>query len=216
METKLYNADAEQYVTLGLVAGGERYDIKFKFLALADTDSIEQVNLQNSDDADSARLFKKLVIGAEGCEDEDGNAFSPEALGELIPVEDQRYAIDAALMGTRFLPAPKAARKLNLRQMPEQSVYRMAVYFDGEEIITEHKMNLTTAGQQRVFRALESLQFPIQFGDHEIRSYGWGLVRLYDAMQCTASGYAGRIPAHHKMVVAAAHLRGQRQIVMGK
>lgn len=212
---KLYDADAEQHVTLALVAGGERYDVKFLFAPISDDLSIAFVDSQNGD-GDSAQLFKKLIRSAEGCEDDDGNEFTPEALAELIPLEDQRYAIDAALMGTRFLPKPKATRKLNLRQMPEQSVYSMAVYFDGEEIITEHEMNQATAEHQRVFRALESLQFPVEFGDHEIRSYGAGLVRLYNAIACTASGYVGRVPAHHKMVVAAAHLRGQRQIVMGK
>lgn len=216
METKLYDAEAPQHVTLALVAGGERHDIRFEFLPLADDDAINFIDSQGDDTGDSARLFKKLVVAAEGCEDDDGQAFSAQALGELIPESDQQYAIDGAIMGTQFLPAPKAGHKLKLRQVQLHSIYKMAVYFDGAEVITEHKMNSHTPEQDRVFQALERRAFPIKFGDHDIRSYGNGLVKLYDAMQCSAEGYAGRVPAHHKMVIAAAHLRGQRQIVMGK
>ena len=214
MEPKLYDSQANQRVTLAMVVGGEVYEPQFEFRPLSDEQAVSFID--GADEADSASLFTVLLAGATGFEDDNGEEFDVLTLDSLIPAEDKRYVVDGALMGTRFLPAPKAGKKLNLRQKPEHNVYRLAVYFDGAEIITEHKMNYGSAEHDRVFRQLEARQFPVKFGDHEIKSYGWGLVRLYDALQCSATGYAGQIPAHHKMVVAAAHLRGQRQIVMGK
>lgn len=214
MEPKLYDSQANQRVTLAMVVGGEVYEPQFEFRPLSDEQAVKFIDA--AEDVDSASLFTVLLAGATGFEDDDGEEFDLLTLDSLIPTEDKRYVVDGALMGTRFLPAPKASKKLNLRQKPEHNVYRLAVYFDGAEIITEHKMNYGSAEHDKVFRQLEARQFPVKFGDHEIKSYGWGLVRLYDALQCSASGYVGQIPAHHKMVVAAAHLRGQRQIVMGK
>lgn len=211
---KLYDSQANQRVTLAMLVGGEVYEPTFKFRPLSDDQAVAFID--TVEDADSATLFLSLLDGVTGIELDDDEAFDLAELANLIPAEDKRYVVDGALMGTRFLPAPKAAKKLNLRQKPEHNLYRLAVYFDGAEIITEHKMNYGSAEHDKVFRQLEARQFPVRFGDREIKSYGWGLVWLYDALQCSATGYAGAIPAHHKMVVAAAHLRGQRQIVMGK
>lgn len=216
METaeKLYDANAQQHVALAMVVGGEEFNIRFLLNPITDDEAISFID---DPDADSAKLFKKHVILAEGCADEEGNEFTPEVIGETIPLDDQRYAIDAALMGTRFLPVPKARRKLNLKQLPEVSVHKMAVYFDGEEIITEHQMIPGTADHHRVFTALNNRAFPVKFGDYEFRSFGNGLVKLYDALNCKTFGYMGnQVPAFHKMAVVIAHLTGQRQIVMGK
>lgn len=213
-ETKLYNADAQQHVALTMVVGGEQYDVRFLLNPITDDEAISFVD---DPDSDSAKLFKKHVVLAEGCADEDGNEFTPEVIGQTIPLDDQRYAVDAGLMGTRFLPAPKSGRKLNLRQLPEVAVHKLAAYFDGEEIVTEHQIIPGTADHDRVYSALLARKFPVKFGDHEIRSYGNGLVKLYDALACKAIGYVGdQVPAFHKMAIVVAHFNGQRQIVMGK
>lgn len=215
METKetLYDADANQRVTLATVVGGEAYEIGFDFAALNDDQTIIFIE---AEEPDSAALFEKLLIGIEGEEPAENEAFDLESLVKGIPAEDKRFVINGALMGTRLLPAPKASKKLNLRQLPETASYKLAAYFNGEEVITRHEMIPGTAQHDKVFGALELRQFPVKFGDYELKSYGAGLVKLYDALHCKSSGYSGRIPAHHKMVVVAAHLRGQRRIVMGK
>lgn len=216
METaeRLYDADARQHVTLAIVAGGEQYDVRFLFNPIKDDEAISFVD---DVDADSAKLFKKHVVGAEGCADENDEEFSFDVIAETVPLDDQRYAIDAALMGTRFLPFAKAQGKLNLRKLPDVAVHKMAAYFDGEEVITEHQMIPGTAEHHRVLTALNNRAFPVKFGDHEIRSFGAGLVKLYDALSCKAIGYVGnQVPAFHKIGVVLRHLTGQREIVMGK
>lgn len=214
METtqKLYDADANQHVTLATVIGGEVYELDFEFNPLGDDQAVSFID---DKDADSANLFPKLLAGITGLTDEEASD-SLEELAGLIADDDKRCVMDGALMGVRILPPPKAKKKLNLRQLPETASYQMAVYFDGVEVITKHEMIPGTTQHSKVFDALESRQFPVKFGEYELKSYGAGLVKLYDALQCSVQGYKGRVPAHHKMLLIATHLRGQRQIVMGK
>ncbi len=216
METKeiLYDAEAKQSVTLATVLGGEAFEIKFSFEPISDEQAISFV--ESAEDGDSAGLFTKLLAGADGVEVDEGDKLDLPALCQAIPDQDKRFVIDGAIMGTRLIPAAKAKKKLNLRHLPEVASYQLAVYFNGQEVITKHEMIPGTAQHDKVLREFELLKFPVKFGDHEIKSYGDGLVKLYDALHCKSTGYAGRVPAHHKMLVIAAHLRGQRQIVMGK
>ena len=214
MENRLYDADAQQRVPMVVMAGGERYDVSFSFRPLEDDLAIEFIE---TDDANAAaNIFKRLIQSAEGCEDEDGTLFTADSLAELVPQADQEFAINSALMGTRLLPAPKASKKLNWRNPPTTATYKMAAYFDGGEVITTHKLNLAGTEHHRVFAALERKAFPVKFGDSEIRSYGRGLMHLYKALVAETNGYAGRVPAHHQMVIIVAHLRGQRELLLGK
>ncbi len=212
METKIYNADESQRVPMALVIGGERYDVTFKFKPLLD----EEVIRLSDEQTDSAKFFERHIQAAEGCADENEQEFSPEELAELIPKADQEYAVDAALLGTRLLAAPTAGRKLNLRKPSPTSKYKLAAWFQNDEVITEHVMANESPEVGRVWRAIESRSFPITFGDIQIKSYGRGLVALYDALVERSEGYADRVPAHHKMIVIAAHLRGRREILLGK
>lgn len=216
MGITLYDADANQSVTLASMIGGAVYELGFEFSPLADDQAVSFIDDR---EADSAKLFPKLLVGVKGLEGEEPVEDATEhlqELAELIPDDDKRFVVDGALMGARILPPPKANKKLNLRQLPETALHQLAAYFDGAEVITKHEMIPGTAQHSKVFDALEARQFPVKFGDYEIKSYGAGLVKLYDALQCRADGYKGRVPAHHKMLVVATHLRGQRQIVMGK
>ncbi len=213
MGTQLfYVADELQRVPMAIVLGGERYEVAFKFKPLDD----EQIIKLADGDSDSPKLFAAHIESAEGCADESGNWFTAQELAELIPKQDQEYVIDGALLGTRLEAAPPAARKLNLRRPPTTGKYRLVAWQNNGEVLTEHVMLNDSPEHQRVWRALESRSFPISFGDHTINSYGRGLCALYDALVERSEGYAGRVPAHHKMIVAAAHLRGRREILLGK
>lgn len=222
METtiqKIYDADAPQRVPMVLIFGGECHDVTFKFKPLDDESAITFIDAEG-ESFGSAQMFAKFIESAEGAESDEGEPFTPTELAELVPVEDQRYAVDGALLGTRLLPLPKASKKLNWRNPPSTSHYKLAAYFDGAEVIVQHTLDTPSNEHRRVFEALEKKAFPITFGDHQIRSYGRGLVALYDAMNAAGTdvlnGYKDRIPAHHKMVVVTAHLRGQREILLGK
>lgn len=207
METKLYKSEEPQRVPMAVVVGGERYDLAFQFKPLDD----EEIIRLTDEESDSAKFFARHIQSAEGCEYDQA-----EDLSALIPKADQEYAVDAALLGTRLLTAPSAGRKLNLRNPPTVSKYKLAAWFQNDEVITEHVMANESPEVGRVWRAMELRSFPITFGDIQIKSYGRGLLALYDALVERSEGYADHVPAHHKMIVIAAHLRGRREILLGK
>lgn len=213
MENRLfYVADEPQRVPMAIVVGGERYDVAFNFKPLQDDAAIGLAD----DELTSPKIFERHIDSAEGFEDEAGNAFAPADLAELVPVEDQQYAVDGALLGTHLLAAPAANRKLNLRNPPVTSKYKLLAWFNGQEVMTEHVLANESQEVRRVWGSLELRTFPITFGDIQIRSYARGLVTLYDALVESSEGYVGRVPAHHKMIVITAHLRGRREILLGK
>lgn len=219
METmqKLYDSQARQRVPMRISFGAEAYEVTFHFKPLDDESIINYIDAQlEPGESASPALFKHLIESADGCGDGD-KPFTATELGELVPEVDQAFAIDSGLLGTSLLPNQKATRWLNWRRPPVSANYSLEAFFDGSTITTRHNLGLPTSEHYRVYQSLQAKSFPIKFGDLLIRSYGRGLIALYEAMVIANSGYANdRVPAHHKMVVVAAHLRGQRDLMLGK
>jgi len=210
-----YDALAQQRVPMAIAHDGEIYDVVFEFKPLNDDLILAYFEGEEDGDKSAAEIFfDKHIVAAEGV---DYPAEEFEQLREIVPAADKELAVREALLGAIRQPLPKASKKLNWASVKPQQVYKLTCYFNGGEV--ETAITLSTPGQVhlKTFRALESRAFPVSFGDHKIDSVAQGMKLLYEALNPVVSGYApAGVPLHHKLLVIGLHLRGYRELILGK
>ncbi|MGE0133038.1 MAG: hypothetical protein AB7U82_33595 [Blastocatellales bacterium] len=214
--TVLYDADGKQLVRFTTIFDGDKYEVAHVFEPIDD-----ETIIQYADDDDAEKnleLWKKFCAFTEGYVNQNGDQLSVEECLSLIPEADREFAIDSAILATRVIQPSTAptGKKLMLNAEKRVTTHKLAAFFDSKEVITEHKLRREGNEERRIWRALQSNALPIKHGATRIISRSRALVLLYDMLHDGHSGYAGRVPAHHKMVIASIHMSLRQELLLGK
>jgi len=216
-ETKvLYDADAPQRVPLEIVQDGKTYEVAHLFGAGIDDDAV--LALVDAEDEWRAAMLRgawlQMLTGFEGYETLENESYAE--LSNLIPLDEAVSAIDEGLLLAAVIVRRMPGKKPSLSARAAVTSYPMRAFFDGAFVDTTHRLAPYDALHYRVWQKIKSEAFPVKFGDHNLTSYGRACVALYDALQVGAEGYAGRVPAHHKVLVIERHFDGQSAAVLAK
>lgn len=215
-EEILYDAEAGQRVRIALQQDGEICEVAHLFKAFDDDDVVAYLDASywQHDERDSqsaaSALWDKLIAGAEGYQNEDGSEVTPNQLIASVEPQDKYFAIENALLATRLLPASKATGKkfvLGRGRVGAGATYKFAAFFNGGEVSTTHILRRPDTGEYRDWQIWHA-------GAPTSRAQR--MIDSYDKMKVSASGYANRVPAHHKVIVFIAHMSQQQRLLLGK
>lgn len=212
----LYDADAPQRVPLKIVQDGETYEVAHLFGNGLDDEAL--LCLIDTDESGRAEMIRgvwlQLLTGFEGYE-----TLENETVAELskhIPLDEAVSAIDEGLLMAAVIVRRMSVKKPSLSARSAVASYPLRAFFNGQFVDTTHRLAPYDALHYRVWQKIKSEAFPVKFGDHSLASYGRACVVLYDALQVGADGYAGRVPAHHKVLVIEQHFDGQSAAILAK
>jgi hypothetical protein len=233
-QAPLYDADAEQRipfiveadddteVTVVFVVGAQSNDLLEEYdrrrnLRLVEADKKEtggQAASGRKSDAFRASLwlFDQVVNSVEGFADsEEGDM--PSTWKEAISDDDKVTVIDAAYLACEAV-APKPAAPgtrvpWNYKDRPK--TVRMRALFSGYQVELAHVLKRASAEQLSEFRSIMSQGYLVQGamihkGETLIPPRARKLSILYDQLKESTTGYAGRVPLHHKVEAVLNHL----------
>jgi hypothetical protein len=162
----------------------------------------------------AVKLWEKACLTVRGYGDSDEDL--PEDWRELVPVEDKIAVMDHILT---CVTAEKEADENSAgasrvswgadraRQIQTES------YFNDEIILTSHTLRAKTAQDYAEYERINRLMFENQRSGLRKKTERLavfpatmrGKAALYDKVAVSASGYAERVPLHHKAVVIDAY-----------
>ena len=237
----LYNADANQKIPMRIEDGEFVYEVNYimgpqKDEALAEYDrrcdrrfasadakeAGERNALESTDDSFGAALwlFNDRLVDVDGF-GEPGEE-KPENWRELIGTDlDKAAVIDSAYLAADIAPARLKEGKRHgwgvARQ--EASVIPVRALFEGYELtLTHERSQIVTADQLAEFKSIMKHRFLVEGSrrgktDTRIPPKAKRLGALYDRLGYVASGYEGRVPLHHKMLVVVHDLTKESESV---
>lgn len=239
----LYNADAKQRIPFRLDNEGETVEVAFilnaqtddaiaeydrlkseRYFAADEEETGEAAAMESSDESFRAAvwLLKDRLLDAEGF-GADGEE-KPENWKDLVFEDDRDRAavIDEAYLAAQVVPAPLAPKGKLIpwtRPTARRSIINLLAAFNGFQLrLTHERTGRPTADQITEFKSIKKSRYVVQgtkLGQQEImippkaRRFG----ALYDALGFTATGYAGRVPLHHKTLVVIHDLDKQAEAV---
>ncbi|HEV7646328.1 MAG TPA: hypothetical protein VGO50_20505 [Pyrinomonadaceae bacterium] len=164
----------------------------------------------------AVKLWEQACLTVRGYGESDDDL--PEDWRELVPVEDKIAVIDHVLTCVALekseqescdgtLPARAAWGADRSRSIQTES------YFNDEIVLTSHTLRAKTAQDYAEYERINRLMFENQRSGLRKKSERLavfpatmrGKAALYDKVAMSASGYAERIPLHHKAVVIDAY-----------
>jgi hypothetical protein len=236
-ENFVYDADAQQRVPLQVVHGGKTFNVAHTFASLTDDLLIEyekrcDVRLSRAEkkETDGERgvssnrktflaavwLWDALAQSVEGYKIDDGANFK-----EKVNDKYKAPAVEEAILACRIDETLVMADEGELMPVGDEasSVIRLCSYFAGQEVITEHTLREPNADEMKRYQSLKSRSLVVQgtrLGRNETRipASARALGKLYDEVQLTASGYAGRVPLHHKCAVIEHHMNAEQEVTV--
>jgi hypothetical protein len=227
----LYDADAEQRMPFHTERRGVMYPVAVVFRdgALKDDpildyerakdQRITDAALNESDEKDASAVSSQAYRAA--LQFAEKQVAGSEGYANKPSERDLAYAVQNLLFGVEFEELPIATSDQPCPDDDDDSsTYRMRCISNGVIITTVHKVKAATKDQISESQALQSRILLVQgtnFGKRDQRipskAKRWG--ELYDLMKIEATGYAGRVPLHHKMAVAMRHLKNEQQAITG-
>jgi hypothetical protein len=142
----------------------------------------------------------------------------PEDWRELVPVEDKIAVIDHVLT---CVAVERESCDGNLPARPARAVWgadrsrsiQTESYFNDEIVLTSHTLRAKTAQDYAEYERINRLMFENQRSGLRKKSERLavfpatmrGKAALYDKVAISSSGYAERVPLHHKAVVIDAY-----------
>lgn len=226
----LYDADGAQRIPLLVEHNGEMFEVGFTLDAQTDQAIIDydrlcdrrlfQANKQETGERNAIAssdhtfeaavwLFNDRALTAEGFDTDDSGEL-PQNWKEAIADADKAAVIDDAYLATAVVPAPIATPgkrlPLNYRQQAAHSTIFVRALYEGNELTLAHTLKPATADQVARYKSIQKERILVQ-GTHlnkgetrippKARKYG----ELYNDVIDRTSGYKGRVPLHHKMIV---------------
>src|SRR5262249_50985608 len=134
---------------------------------------------------------------------------------------DKAFAVQTLLFGVEFENLPLArANELCPEDGDENSSYVLRCLFNGYECYTQATLKPATSEQIAEFESLMSRALLVQgtrFGqrDQRIPAKAKRLGEMFDLLKVSVSGYADRVPLHHKTAFALRHLRSEQKALTG-
>lgn len=165
----------------------------------------------------AVKLWEQACLTVRGYGDSDDDL--PEDWRELVPVEDKIAVMDHVLT---CVALEKGERESGDGQGgPARAVWgadrsrsvRTESYFNDEIVLTSHILRAKTAQDYAEYERINRLMFENQRSGLRKKSERLavfpatmrGKAALYDKVAISSSGYAERIPLHHKAVVIDAY-----------
>jgi hypothetical protein len=226
----LYDSDAGQVIKLHTERRGVLYPVSLIFRAGALNDEsileYERAKDQRISDAEISEADERDAVAITGQAYKAALLFASKNLERTegyagnASEKDQVFAVNQ-LLGAEFDELPLAMGDvLCPEEDDENSTYRLKCASSGTIIITTHEMRAATKDEISESQALLSRVLIVKgtklgVNDQRIPSKAkrWG--ELYDLMKASAGGYAGKIPLHHKMLVAMRHLKSEQKAITG-
>jgi hypothetical protein len=225
----VYDADAEQRVSFQTERKGRLYRVVHLFGPLRDDAIIEyeRGRDQRISDAESTESNEQDAMAVTNRSFQaavrywDTNNSRAEGYSGRVSDKDTAFAVQNLLFAVE-LDAPQLATADEL--CPEvdddQQVHQLRCLFNGCIAETEHTLRAAAPDELAEFQSLMSRALLVRgtrFGqtDQRIPSKARSLGTLYDRLKVSATGYAGRVPLHHKMAVVLRHFRAQQKITEG-
>lgn len=237
----LYNADANQRIPMRIEDGEFVYEVAYimgpqkddslaeydrrcdrRFASADAKEAGERNALESTDDSFGAALwlFNDRLVDVEGFGESDEQ--KPENWRELIGTDLDK----AAVIDNAYLAADIAAARLKegkrhgwgaARQ--EASVTRVRALFEGYELTLAHERSRPpTADHLAEFKSIMKHRFLVEGSrrgktDTRIPPKARRLGALYDKLGYSTTGYEGRVPLHHKMLVVIHDLTKESESV---
>ena len=129
--------------------------------------------------------------------------------------------IDDAYNAAEVMPLPIArpGKRLPMnRNRTLPSVIRLRALFAGHELTLTHELRQPTADQVATYKSIQKERWIVQGtklgrGETRIPPKLQKLGLLYKELVERTSGYAGRVPLHHQMLVVMDHLAKEVEAV---
>jgi hypothetical protein len=145
---------------------------------------------------------------------------NPDDWKNEMSKSDKNFVVNGALLAAEFIETPLASDSEGCPAEDDNtSIYHMRCWFDGQLVNIEHKLDGGSAADLAEFVGIMGRSLLVQgtqFGqtDQRIPSRVLALEVLYDRVKVEATGYKdGRVPLHHKKMVAQRHFKKQQKIV---
>jgi hypothetical protein len=229
----LFDADAPQRIPFNVEHEGELYEIAFNASPLTDEltrqyesrrnvrqagaeadDGLEGIVTKSDSDAAGAWLFDVLMSAVEGVEE------SGEDWKSQFDVLEKAGFIEQSLFAVEVVAPPKTSTGKPLPRVRRggEGAVRLRAIFSGRIVETVHRLRDADADLMREYASIMGRGVLVQgskLGRREIYvpSRAGRLGEIYDGLKVSATGYAGRVPLHHKMAVVVHHLSRQQEAV---
>lgn len=238
----LYDADANQRVPFRIDNEGETVEVAFilgpqtdeaiaeydrltneRYLAADEEESGDRNAMETTDESFGAAvwLLNDRLLDAEGFGAE--GETKPENWKELVFDDDRDRAavIDDAYLAAQVVPAPlaKKGKRLPWSRPARKAVVNVLALFNGHQVrLTHERTAVPTSNQITEFRSIRKSRYLVQgtkLGQGEIRvpPKARRLAALYDQLGYETTGYAGRVPLHHKALVVVHDLGKEAEAV---
>jgi len=230
----LYDADAEQkmpFQTERRVSGvAKLYNVAHIFGPIKDADVFEydrrrnqtigEANEQEIDQTGGTSIEAKKGAGA-AINYWDSTGARAEGYAGKVSNADKVFAVSNLLFGFEFNELPMAsADELCPEEDDAASTYSARCIFSGHVVEVSASLRPATTEELTDFQRLKSRTIMVrgqQFGKQDliIPSQSKRLAELFDLMVVGTTGYAGRVPGHHKVAYANRHLSSQQKAITG-
>jgi hypothetical protein len=222
---KLYDADQSQEIPL--LVETETGEVKVTHVIAPLTDKIliefdearqvavigdsRQTGTETHTATAAAGLWDKTCLTVRGYGDSDEDL--PEDWRELVPVEDKIAVIDHILTCVAVTEGEKEECESGTARAAwganRARTIRTESYFSDEIVLTSHTLRAKTAQDYAEYERINRLMFENHRGGLRKKTERLavfpatmrGKATLYDKVIVNASGYAERVPLHHKAVV---------------
>lgn len=204
----LYDQDEPQVVKLDVPVEAERVEVEFNFKPFTDEQLFEFLAEKDDDASTSTRAFFKALLTDHNIDGDDGAKLSTDDVCELLDSQIKVAAIEKGLLASYFPPLPKAeGKRLRLSRGERYAVWPLAVIFNGQEIVTRHKLRQPTNEERQEYVKLFTLN----------RFIGRELCKLYTRLKHSVEGYVNdKVPANHKIAVIVQHFANHEEVLLGK
>ena len=232
MQEPIYNVDAEQKMRFHTERRGRQYPVAIIFSpdALKDEAILEyersrdqrltDADVSEGDDSTAIAITNQSYRAA--LQFADKHSTGSEGYADKPSDKDRAFAVQNLLLGAEFEELPVAsADELCPPDGDDSSAYRLRCLSpDGTLMTTEHVMRAAKSEEISESQLLQSRTLLVQgtkFGqrDQRIPSKAKRWAELYNLMKIEVSGYAGKVPLHHKVQVAMRHLKSEQKAITG-
>lgn len=216
----IYDADAAQRFPFQTRRGNSLFNVAHIFGGVRDElvvemDRARDLRLTEADDTETddgdARAISSSSAVAIALDYWTKSDARGEGYAGKVAPKDISYSVHNLLLSAEVV-APKTVLADDLcPEEDEPLTYELRCLFDGRECVTSHTI-YDEPEDFETYQAIMSRQLLVRgtrFGetDQRIPSRMKRLAALYDTIHRAHSGYAGRIPVHHKMAVVQFHFR---------
>ena len=230
-EPKLYDADAEQrmpFQTERRVAGEAKlFNVVHIYGPIVDdavfeyerrrSQTIGEVGDEEIDQTGGTAIESKK--GAEAAIHYfDSNNTKSEGYAGAVSARDKIYSVTNLLFSLEFDELPMASGdELCPEEDDGNSTYTGRCIFAGSVVPVGATLRPASTTELSEYARLMSRTIMVrgqQFGKQDliIPSRAKRLCELFDLMKISVDGYAGRVPAHHKMAYAVRHLKSEQKL----